>query len=236
MFMACSTLYDMTISVCSSWGRSRHTAHVDIDLNDTCRIITVCLKAIPISCLYARAGIAPPHIRRKVASNADRCLQEDDPRHPLNGQHRAKQRLPSRNSFLDSTEPLTTSKQDARTTLCVEEWNALDNRSTEWRDRGIIPNECLASSTEEPWSTWRSLNRLRVQKGRYRAMMKMWKLSHTNVRDLGETGYVSAYDMCRCPQLHVDRPGYANPCRCQLCQTLGGIYITVYRGLDEEVH
>ena len=26
------------------------------------------------------------------------------------------------------------------------------------------------------------------------------------------------------PQLHVDRPGYVNPCRCQLCQTLGGIY------------
>ena len=25
----------------------------------------------------------------------------------------------------------------------------------------------------------------------------------------------------------MDRPGYANPCRCQLCQTLGGIYLTV---------
>ena len=70
---------------CSSWGRSRHTGHVDIALNDTCRIITGCLTATPISCLYALAGIAPPHIRRKVAANADRCLQEDDPRHPLHG-------------------------------------------------------------------------------------------------------------------------------------------------------
>ena len=61
---------------CSSWGRSRHTGHVDIDLNDTCRIITGCLKATPIPCLYALAGIAPPHIRRKDAANADRCLQE----------------------------------------------------------------------------------------------------------------------------------------------------------------
>ena len=68
--------------------------------------------------------------------------------------------------------------QDARTTLWVEEWNALGDRSTEWRDRGIIPNEQLAGGTDEPWSTWRSLNRLRVQKGRCRAMMKMWKLSH----------------------------------------------------------
>ena len=32
---------------CSSWGRSRHTGHVDIALNDTCRIITGCLKATP---------------------------------------------------------------------------------------------------------------------------------------------------------------------------------------------
>ena len=103
---------------CSSWGRSRHTGHVDIALNDTCRIITGCLKATPIPCLCALAGIAPPHIRRKVASNADRCLQEDDPIHPLHGQRPAKHRLPSRNSFLDSTEALTTSKQD----------------------RGIIPN------------------------------------------------------------------------------------------------
>ena len=37
-----------------------------------------------------------------------------------------------------------------------------------------------------PWSTWRSLNRLRVQKGRCRAMMKTWKLSHTDVCDCGE--------------------------------------------------
>ncbi len=31
-------------------------------LNDTCRIITGCSKATPIPCLYALAGIAPPHI------------------------------------------------------------------------------------------------------------------------------------------------------------------------------
>ena len=109
------------------------------------------LKVTPIPCLYALAGIAPPHIRRKVAANADRYLQEDDPRHPLHGQRPAKHRLPSRNSFLDSTEALNTSKQDARTTLWVEEWNALGERSTEWRDRGIIPNKHLASGTDEPW-------------------------------------------------------------------------------------
>ena len=39
---------------CSSWGRSRHTWHVDIALNDTCRIITGCLNATPIPCFAER--------------------------------------------------------------------------------------------------------------------------------------------------------------------------------------
>ena len=133
-------------------------------------------------------------------------------------------RLPFRNKFLDSTEAHNTSKQDARTTLWVEEWNVLGEQSTEWRDRGIITHEHLARAEKSPWSTWRSLNRLRVQKGRCLAMMKMWKLSHT-----------SSYDIWWCPQLHVDRPGYANPCRCQLCQNTGrNISNSNYRGLDEE--
>ena len=89
----------------------------------------------------------------------------------------------------------------------------------------------MASGTDEPWSTWRSLNRLRVQKGRCRAMMKMWKLSHTDVCDCGERQTMSHLMTCGDapppPQLHVDRPGFSNPCRCQLCQTLGGINLTV---------
>ena len=81
-------------------------------------------------------------------------------------------------------------------TLWVEEWNALGERSTEWRDRGIISNEHLASGTDEPSSTWRSLNRLRVHKGRCRAMIKMWKLSHTDVCDCGERQIMSHLMTC----------------------------------------
>ena len=81
---------------------------------------------------------------------------------------------------------------------------------------------------------WRSLNRLRVQKGRYRAMMKMWKLSHTDVCDCGERQtmfhLMTCVDAPNCTWTDLDR----HPCRCQLCQTLGGIYMTEYRGLDEE--
>ena len=57
-----------------------------------------------------------------------------------------KHRLPSRNRFIDSIEALNTPKQDAGTILWVEEWNTLSERSTEWRDRGIIPNEHLPAA------------------------------------------------------------------------------------------
>ena len=46
---------------CSSWGRSRHTGHVDIALNDTCRIITSCLiKGYPNTLLVYTGGDSPP--------------------------------------------------------------------------------------------------------------------------------------------------------------------------------
>ncbi len=38
------TFFSTAEFTCSSWGRSRHTGHVDIALNDSRRIITGCLK------------------------------------------------------------------------------------------------------------------------------------------------------------------------------------------------
>ena len=61
---------------CSSWGHSRHTGHVDIALNDTCRIITGCLKATPNTLLVCTGGNSPsPHTPKGCRQ---RCLQEDD--------------------------------------------------------------------------------------------------------------------------------------------------------------
>ena len=35
------------------------------------------------------------------------------------------------------------------------DWHFRRFHHAEWRDRGIIPNEHLASGTDEPWSTWK---------------------------------------------------------------------------------
>ena len=105
---------------------------------------------------------------------------------------------------------------------------------TEWRERGIIPNEHLASSTDEPWSTWRSLNRLRVQKGRSQAIMKMWKLSYTDVCDCVERQTMSHLMTCgdapNCTWTDLAFPTLAGV---ELCQTLGGINLTVSVDIED---
>ena len=93
--------------------------------------------------------------------------------------------------------------------------------------RGIIPNEHLASGMDEHRL---SLNRLRVQKGRCRASMKMWKLTLADV--WGEADYVSSYDMWGCPhQFHSSRPRYPNTGRYQLSRV--GVFNSSDRGLNE---
>ena len=54
------------------------------------------------------------------------------------------------------------------------------------------PNSSINPKHVETYTrdTWRSSNRLRVQKRRCRVMMKTWKLSHTDVCECGERQYM----------------------------------------------
>ena len=101
--------------------------------------------------------------------------------------------------------------------------------------RGIIPNEQLASGTDVPWSTWMSLNRLRVQKGRCRAMINMWKLNHT---DVGAYVAVARYILCT---YHVMSPIARRVTRLfqplpvsTVPNTGRNLSNSNYRGLDEQ--
>lgn len=54
----------------------------------------------PLHQVYSVAGIAPPHIRREVAAEAERERQDIDPRHSLYVHQSTRPRLQSRHSFL----------------------------------------------------------------------------------------------------------------------------------------
>ncbi|KAJ8371111.1 hypothetical protein SKAU_G00111390 [Synaphobranchus kaupii] len=159
---------------CSSWSRTHHTKLVDTALNDTCRIITGCIKTTPVPCLYALAGIAPPHTRRSIVARDERRAQESDMRHPLYGHTAPPSRLKSRASFLHTVPPLQSTKETAWTNIWRVEWHQLNTRAQEWMERGITPTECLASGHDLPWPTWKTLNRLRVEQGRCKALLKTW--------------------------------------------------------------
>ncbi|KAL7373590.1 hypothetical protein ABVT39_010174, partial [Epinephelus coioides] len=154
---------------CSRWSRSHHTRLVDTALNDTCRIITGCIKSTPVPCLYALAGIAPPHIRRSIKMSGEHSS------HPLHGHTAPPPRLKSRSSFLQTVTPLQTSKESTRTNIWEDKWFRLNTQTQEWTERGITPTECLASGHDLPWPTWKTLKRLHVEQGRCKALMKEWK-------------------------------------------------------------
>ena len=65
--------------------------------------------------LYVLAGIAPPGVRRSVASRTEFRRQAEDTRHPCHAMHEpAPSRLISRKSFLHVVQPLSQPHQAAR--------------------------------------------------------------------------------------------------------------------------
>jgi len=70
---------------CPVWSRSCNAKKVDVALNETCRLITGCLKPTPIPLVQILAGIVSPDIRRSVASDGQNTAQTNDEKHPLHG-------------------------------------------------------------------------------------------------------------------------------------------------------
>ena len=82
---ALALCYSAAEYVCPVWERSTHANKLNAALNETCRIITGCLKPTKTNSLPILAGIAPSDFRRAVASCTERTRQTTDERHPLNG-------------------------------------------------------------------------------------------------------------------------------------------------------
>ena len=161
---ALALCYSAAEYACPVWERSTHAKKLDATLNETCRMITGCLKPTNTNSLPVLAGIAPSDTRRAVASRTERTRQTTDQRHPLNGQLGVVPRLKSRKSFIKCTEPINTTAKAARMELWRERLEPLDASV----HLNISPDEHLPASAENPWITWKALNRLRTQVGRSR--------------------------------------------------------------------
>jgi len=82
------------------WNQSKHTKHVNTALNETCRIITGCLKPTPLKYIYPLAGIVPPGIRRHAATCIERTKQIMDQRYHMYGSLGPQRRNKSLRRFI----------------------------------------------------------------------------------------------------------------------------------------
>jgi len=83
-------------------------------LNSTCRAITGCLQPTQINKIYCLSRIAPPEIRRSVATDLERTKQLKDERHPMFKYEAQRTRLKSRHSFIHSATELKDPPHQAR--------------------------------------------------------------------------------------------------------------------------
>ena len=151
-----------------------HPCKETATLNETCRMITGCLEPTNTNSLPVFTGIAPSDIRRAVASRTERTRRTTVQRHPLNGHLGVVPRLKSRKSFIKCTEPINTTAKAARMELWRERLEPLDASV----HLNISPDEHLPAGAENPWTTWKALNRLRTQVGRSRVNMLNWGFSN----------------------------------------------------------
>ena len=114
---ALALCYSAAEYACPVWERSTHAKKLDATLNETCRMITGCLKPTNTNSLPVLAGIAPSYIRRAVASRTERTRQATDEKHPLNGHLGVVPRLKSRKSFMTCTKPIVSTAKAARLEL-----------------------------------------------------------------------------------------------------------------------
>ena len=103
---ALALCYSVAEYACPVWERSSHAKKVDASLNDSCRCITGCLRPTNVDSLYVLAGIAPPGVRRSVASRTERRRQADDTRHPCHN-HQPAPKPPEIKEELPSCSPAT---------------------------------------------------------------------------------------------------------------------------------
>ena len=148
--------------------------------------------------MYVLAGIAPPGVRRSVASRTERRRQADDTRHPCHNHQPAPSRLKSRKSFLHEVQPLSQPPQTARLTLWEEQRSAKQHLAK----LPIPTSEQLAPGHKSEWKLWKSLNRLRTGMGRSKTNMSKWGYADTadTACECG-TSEQTMQHLMRCPLL-----------------------------------
>ena len=159
------------------WDRSTHSKLVDTTLNETCRLITGCIRPTATPDLYVLSCIAPPEIRHSVHSQNERSKQLTDQRHSLHHHQPAKSRLHSRNSFISNSQPLLGKPTEARVAKWQEQWEQTYSNLKRYH---IHRKERLPSGHTLPWLAWQTSNRVRSGQAATPAAKHLWGYRDSN--------------------------------------------------------
>ena len=143
------------------WNRSVHSKKVDVALNETCRIVSGCMKPTPIHLLFKAAGFAEPKVRRASHEYTERFKQTFDERHVMYGKpNPPPSRLVSRHPFL------------TRTSVDPPDWYPVSEEEP--------------SGVEMDWLSWRTLNRIRAGVAPVKTNLYKWGLTTDDKCECGE--------------------------------------------------
>lgn len=185
------------------WQHSTHTRKLDVQLNESMRIITGTLKSTPIPWLHTISNIPPPELRRQEATDREwRKLHHYD--YP--------QDLPI-HKVLNDPPP---DRLKSRTPL----WHngKSDNKfdiKEEWRKRwnaGAATQQCVQDPTASlpgfhlERSVWTRLNRIRTGHARCNATMHKWGLRDSPACDCGAQEQTVQHIIKDCPQRKYPGP------------------------------
>ena len=108
----------------------------------------MCLKPTNTKILYFLAGIAPPDIRRRIVSHAEKLKQTVNGKHPLHGQTAAPTRLKFRKNFLSHVQPLNSKSEEVQ----LKVWNKelLDHPPSHQME--IQCSQSLPPRSNIPWA------------------------------------------------------------------------------------
>ena len=161
------------------WFNSKHAAYVDKARNETCRLVTGCLKPTNVDKVRVLAGIAPPSVRREIVARAERTKAETDSRHALFSYVPPQRRLKSRSSFMAASKTISVCPSKDR----LELWTrAVPD---------IFPPDLLPIKEELPpgadlnFHAFKSINRMRCMMGRSKANLCKWGYSEDDKCDCG---------------------------------------------------
>ncbi|KAG5866379.1 hypothetical protein JTB14_038136 [Gonioctena quinquepunctata] len=155
----------------SVWSRSSHTHKIDVQLNESMRIITGTVKPIPTVWLPILANIAPPQLRRTSAADKEwKKLSK-----PPNNLPIQRGLNPPSPDCLESRHPIWMDEEIEGMYTINSKWNEAIAANQKVRNLGSITDPTSKpEGMNLPRRNWCRLNRFRVGHGRCRDEMFEW--------------------------------------------------------------